>query len=315
MPWTTPAALKEAGVVGMNARNHRYILAYNQRAHYTRVDDKLETKILAGKAGVPVPELLGAVRYQAQVKELSKLLSDLDSFVIKPTKGSGGRGILVIVGRDKDGNFLKPSGEVQTMADVKRHVTNVLAGLYSLGGVPDVAMIERIIEFTEAFDGYSYQGVPDVRVIVFKGYPILAMTRLSTSASDGKANLHQGAVGVGLGMKDGRAVRAVQYDRPITEHPDTGKSFSELIVPQWREHLMIATRCYSFIQMGYFGADVVIDKELGTLILELNARPGLAIQTANGIGLRRRLDVLEALDDDELPSVEERVDFAQEHFG
>jgi len=48
------------------------------------------------------------------------------------------------------------------------------------------------------------------------------------------------------------------------------------------------------------------------MLLELNARPGLAIQMANGEGLRPRLDLVEG-QSDKLPP-EERVRFAQEHF-
>ena len=83
-------------------------------------------------------------------------------------------------------------------------MTDILAGLFSLGGSLDVAVIEALIQFDSAFDGFSFEGVPDVRVIVFKGFPVMAMMRLSTAASDGKANLHQGAVGVGIDITTGK---------------------------------------------------------------------------------------------------------------
>lgn len=44
----------------------------------------------------------------------------------------------------------------------------------------------RIIHFDNVFDGYSFEGVPDTRVIIFKGFPVMSMMRLSTAASDGK---------------------------------------------------------------------------------------------------------------------------------
>ena len=112
--------------------------------------------------------------------------------VIKPAQGSGGKGILVII-KHKDGVYTKPSGVEINKQDVERHITNTMAGLFSLGGKNDVAMVEDLIQFDDVFDGFSYEGVPDVRVIVFKGYPVMAMMRCSTAASDGKANLHQGA--------------------------------------------------------------------------------------------------------------------------
>jgi D-alanine-D-alanine ligase-like ATP-grasp enzyme len=39
------------------------------------------------------------------------------------------------------------------------------------------------------------------------------------------------------------------------------------------------------VGLGYLGADIVLDHRQGPLLLEANARPGLAIQIANGQGL------------------------------
>ncbi|MFA0698543.1 sugar-transfer associated ATP-grasp domain-containing protein, partial [Vibrio sp. 10N.222.49.C9] len=104
--------------------------------------------------------------------------------------------------------------------------------------------VENLIKFDSCFEGYSYEGVPDVRIIVFKGYPVMAMMRLSTSNSDGKANLHQGAVGVGIDIATGKAVRAVQYDLPVTHHPDTGKDLMQLQVPHWERLLVLASSAW-----------------------------------------------------------------------
>jgi alpha-L-glutamate ligase-like protein len=297
----------------MNARNHGVVQRYNKRQHYPRVDDKLITKRILLDAGIEVPDLLGTVRYQSDIgKTLPRLLERHDRFAIKPAHGSGGRGILIAVGRDDRGRFVKPSGRPIERAEIDRHVTQILSGLYSLGGRPDVAMIEQCIAFTEAFDRFTFQGVPDVRLIVFRGYPVMAMTRLSTEVSDGKANLHQGAVGVGLSLRDGSALKAVQHNRSITHHPDTQADLTELVVPHWEEHMTLATRCHAVTELDYFGADVVIDKRRGPLIIELNARPGLAIQIANGQGLIGRLDAILPLDP-EVP-VAERIARSRELF-
>lgn len=146
-------------------------------------------------------------------------------------------------------------------------------------------MVENLIQFDDVFDGFSYEGVPDIRVIVFKGYPVMAMMRLSTTASDGKANLHQGAVGVGIDIATGKALRAVQFNRPIEHHPDTGRLLNELVVPHWELLLTLAASAWEMTGLGYLGTDMVLDKVQGPMVLELNARPGLAIQIANGCGL------------------------------
>ncbi len=307
-----PKALHDAGILSMNRRNLCYVSRYNKRSLLPLVDDKLSTKRLAEKANVAVPKLLGVIEYQHDVQQLPALLQGLNDFVIKPANGSGGKGILVITGRDGE-LFVKGSGDKLTYSDIKRHVTNTLGGLYSLGGKTDVALIEHRIQADPVFDRYSHEGVPDIRTIVFKGYPVMAMLRLATKDSDGKANLHQGAVGVGLNMANGHSLRAVQFDQPVERHPDTGHDFSQLKVPHWKELLTLTARCYEMTDLGYLGVDMVLDQHAGPLILELNARPGLAIQIANGKGLASRLENIETISNDSR-SVEERVAYAMETF-
>lgn len=46
--------LSQKGVLGINNRNANYTLKYNTRNKYPIVDNKLKTKQLAVKAGIPV---------------------------------------------------------------------------------------------------------------------------------------------------------------------------------------------------------------------------------------------------------------------
>jgi len=175
-------------------------------------------------------------------------------------------------------------------------------------------MIESLIEFDPLFEGYSHLGVPDIRLIVFKGYPVMGMLRLATAASDGKANLHQGAVGVGLDISSGRAVSAVQFNRPVELHPDTAKPLNQISIPGWQSLLELSARCYEVSELGYLGVDLVLDNQQGPLVLELNARPGLSIQIANQNGLLPRLTKIEALRLRRPRNVEQRVLFSIENF-
>jgi alpha-L-glutamate ligase-like protein len=297
----------------MNRRNVSYINTYNTRSRYPLVDDKLKTKLQAEKFRLATPQLLAVIRHQYEVRSFEQISQDLCGFAIKPAKGSGGKGILVITDRDQD-LYVKSSGSRINIHDVKRHLSNILAGLYSLGGSPDVAIIEDLIRPAEMFEKLSYAGVPDIRVIVFNGYPVMAMLRLSTRASDGKANLHKGAVGVGLDIATGQSLHAVQYSRRITRHPDTDLALNTIIIPDWKDLLLLAAHSFELTRLGYIGADIVVDAQRGPMLLELNARPGLSIQIANGRGLLPRLRRIEALDPDFSPRPEERVAFAMSTF-
>ena len=299
--------LSNMGIMGMNARNFKVISKLNKRRLYPLVDDKVKTKELALKAGINTTQKIGIIEYQHEVKNFSNIVKSSPEFVIKPAHGSGGKGVLVIK-KWEENRFITASEKVLSYMDVYQHISNILSGLYSLGGRYDVALIEEMVHFSDIFQKFSYQGVPDVRMIVYKGYPVMAMTRLATLESGGRANLHQGAVGVGLDVRTGQTLTAVQHNKPIFIHPDTKANLKELKVPFWREHLLIAAKAYEMTGLGYLGADIVLDKDKGPMMLELNARPGLAIQIANSLGLKKAIKNAEKNYPPNL-SAEERVDF------
>lgn len=311
--YTRYRQMTAGGVLGMNCRNIDFIGRYNSRKLYPLVDNKLKTKRLALAHGVNVPELIGVIANQHDVNRVEAMTAKCSGFCIKPAKGSGGKGILV-VSRDSEGQMRRSNGQPITVADIERHISNVLAGLFSLGGATDVAVVESLILVDKSLQKYTYEGVPDLRVIVFLGFPIMAMMRLSCASSKGKANLHQGAVGVGIDIDRGRAVRAVQGGKTVTHHPDTGQNLSELVVPQWLAMLELACACSDMTGLGYLGVDLVLDQDRGPLLLELNARPGLSIQVANRAGLLPRLRFIEGLEHADALSLSERVALSRAHF-
>jgi len=283
--------LRQAGVLGLNERNSEFITRLNPRRLYPRVDDKALTKELALKAGMAVPELYGIISNQGEVREFDDIVGDRESFVIKPAQGSGGDGILVVTGRSQRRRdaYRLASGVRISAAEIAHHISNIVSGQYSLSGNPDKALIEYCVRFGSVFADVSYQGVPDIRVIVYRGYPTMAMVRLPTRASDGKANLHQGAVGAGVDMSLGETLTGVLGNDVVDEHPDTGVLVVGLQIPQWDFILETSARGFEVTGLGYLGVDMVIDRELGPMILEMNARPGLNIQIANCAGLANRL--------------------------
>lgn len=311
----TARRLREIGLVGIGERNADFVLLYNPRKFYPRVDDKLITKNLALEAGLPVPELYAVVREEHEIEELHAKIRDRDQFVVKPAHGSGGDGILVITGRRGD-KYRRSNGGFISRDEFDHHLSNMLSGLFSLGGQPDHVLVEYCVQFDPVFDNVSYKGVPDIRIIVFLGYPVMAMIRLPTRMSDGKANLHQGAIGVGIDIPTGITKRGVWGNEPVKEHPDTEHSIVGLNIPRWDELLLIAARAYELSCLGYVGVDIVLDRNLGPLILELNARPGLAIQIANGNGLAHRLQRIQALEAAGALAKDpvERVAFAKANF-
>lgn len=314
-PFSVARRLHRIGLMGLNRRNAEFVLRYNPRKLYPRVDDKLITKKLALAAGLPVPDLYAVVRHEHEIADLHARLRDRDKFVVKPAHGSGGDGILVVTGRRGE-RYRRASGQLMDRVEFNHHLSNGLAGLFSLGGQPDHLIVEYCVEFDPIFDQISFKGVPDIRIIVFLGYPVMAMLRLPTRLSDGKANLHQGAVGVGIDLPTGLTKRGVWGSEVVSEHPDTEHSLVGMEIPGWGDLLHMAARCHELSGLGYVGVDFVLDRKRGPLILELNARPGLSIQIANGNGELNNLRRIQALERTGQLSNDpaRRVEFARSAF-
>jgi alpha-L-glutamate ligase-like protein len=312
--------LKELGILGINNRVGRYILRHNKRANYPLVDNKVLTAQRAESWGIPTPENYFIVENYGSLKNLHLRLAKYDSFVIKPANGSQGNGIIVIkeVIKEEVNGELKitcrrSNDKLMEIDEVKHHISGILSGLYSLSGSQDAAIIQAKIDKHPIFDNYSFGGIPDIRVIVFEGFPVMSMVRLPTKSSDGKANLHQGAIGAGLNLSNGWTNNAVIRNQVITTHPDTGHDILGLKLPFWKEILELAAHCYDMVGLGYLGADIVLTPDNGPILLELNARPGLGIQIANLAGLVPRLEKISQ----EAPKnllAKERAEYSMKNF-
>lgn len=281
------------GILGMNRRNAECILDLNPRSAFPLVDNKRRMRDVCQRIGVNTPTIHGTVSAHSAMRHLPRHLANLDSFVLKPNRGAGGRGILVIVGRQGNG-YLRHNGQPLEMSDLRQHVSSIVSGLFSLGGQPDEALIQQRVLIHPAFEKITFQGIPDIRVIVYKRVPCMAMLRLPTKESGGRANLHQGGLGAGVDLATGRTTRAVRRNRVTDRHPDTGESLIGFAVPHWQDILAMSVKVAEAVPLGYLGVDIVLDRDHGPMLLEANARPGLAIQIANGQGLQPRLDAIDA---------------------
>lgn len=306
----------QLGILGINRRIGEFILPYNPRQFYPLVDNKIKTYQLCLENAIPSPTHYWQIQSHGELKEMSRHLSEHSSFAIKPCRGAMGNGILIVndVKWEEDGelwSFKTSKGDLDKK-DIEYFISDILSGMYSLSGLPDEAIIQEKLNPHPEMARFSYRGIADIRVIVFRGYPVMAMLRLPTSLSRGRANLHQGAVGCGVDLTTGSVCHAIWQNRNITTHPDTDEVFTTLKLPFWEEILTMAVRCYKITGMGYLGVDIVLDEARGPLLLEINARPGLSIQTANMAGLLPRLRLVK--NQPEKLSTEKKVKFAMENF-
>ena len=298
---------KASGILGLNARNLLFLSEFNSRANRKLADDKLYTKHFLSARGIGVPKLYATIRSLQELRNFNpKKLPK--SFVVKPNRGYGGEGIIAI--HDTRGKYYYDSnGDRYTWEDFYQHIVGILDGHYAVSGLHDIALFEERLVSHEYFNNFMEQGLPDIRIIVFNYVPVIAMLRLPTNSSRGKANLHLGAIGIGIDLGSGQATFGVIGNKLIKKLPN-GESIRKIFIPDWHDLLLTASKTQYITQIGYLAVDLALTKS-GIKILELNARAGLAIQISNQALLRQRLG---KVDDLKVASPEEGVRIAQTLF-
>ncbi len=295
----------------MNARMLQFIRSSNSPESVRLANRKLATKRALQKAGLATPRLFGIIRTPGDLRRFrwTKLPS---SFVLKPNSASGGGGIVVIFGRNKKGNWVKADKTEVFIPELRRHTLDILDGNFSASNIPDIAFFEQRVKVHADLKPYSVRGVPDVRVLVYNFVPVMAMLRLPTAESGGRANLHSGGIGVGIDLATGTTTHAIQRGSLIDTLPGSRQRLAGITVPYWNDILLLASRASEAANLRYAGVDVAIDREDGPLVLEINARPGLEIQFANVAPLKTRLRRIEGLS---LTNPQKRISVAKSLFG
>lgn len=280
-------------ILGMNARNFLYIRKYNPGSAKKRADNKLSAKRMLIRNEIPTTALVTAFPDRESVRSFSWDLPE-NGFVLKPARGYGGEGIVVFKNwRNGIGETI--SGTSYDIKALESHILDIFEGVYSLQALPDAAYVEERVIVHPFFRKIVPIGLPDIRIIVFNKVPIMAMLRLPTEESKGKANLHLGAVGVGIDMKTGITTHAIYRNKHVSFIPGTKTKIRGIKIPLWDEMLLLAVKTQDVSRLGYTGVDVVLDANKGPLVLEINSRPGLAIQNANLASMRSRLERVENL--------------------
>lgn len=300
---------RNSGILGINARNLLYIRPYNQEKSVEFADDKLKTKAFLSARGIPVPKLLSVIGNKSELDKFNfqKLHAE---FVLKPNLGYGGQGIIPIL-KKHHGEFLGTRGQVYNKNYLIEHIRNILSGTFAINEQQDKAFFEKLITTDDILGKFAFNGLPDIRIILYNLVPVMAMLRLPTEESDGKANLHQGAIGAGIDLAKGEVTHLLHKNSIIKEIPDRG-AIKGLKIPFWDDILRIAGKSQLASNLGYMGADIAIDKHHGPVLLEINARAGISIQMANLSPLRKRLEKLDGMP---ITSVEKGIRLAKDLFG
>lgn len=301
---------KNYWILWQNARNLNYINEYNDKFAKKLADSKLKTKEFLSKKWVSVSESLYIIKNH---KELDTI--DFSSFefpfVVKPNAGYWGKGILIFERKDSHWNFVTNDHQSYTLSEFKTHIWDILDGFYSLSWTRDKVIFEKKIVLDHSIELLGKYGLPDIRVIVFNSIPVIAMLRVPTQNSKGKANLHAWACWVGIDIWSGKLTYITQFKKMIKSIPWIG-DVRNIELPKWEEILKLAVKVQQITNIWYVGCDIVLDENVGPLLLEMNVRPWLEVQVANKVPLLERLKKVENI---KVHSIEKWVRLARDLFG
>jgi alpha-L-glutamate ligase-like protein len=281
---------KASDILGMNARNQLYTSQNSSQAKRFGTS-KYATKVLLENKGIPTAKVFGILGTKEDIQDFPWESME-KNFVIKPSNGNAGKGIMIFKRQDADKkHWFDTIGRRISLEEIILHCSDILEGQYSTYGATAHVIIEERVPIHTKLQKYAYRGTPDIRVIVFNHIPIMAMLRLPTAQSEGRANLHQGAMAVGIDMFSGVTTYGITgKGQPISVVPDNKRKVNGIKIPGWTQLLTVAVTAADAADLVFCGVDLFVHEEKGPLVVELNANPGLSIQLANKAGLRRRLE-------------------------
>ncbi len=273
-------------VLGINERNVDYVYAKNPRKYFPLADDKVLCKEVLHQHHIACAETYGVIKRIGDIPTIWQQVQHYKKLAIKPANGSGGGGILIL--KKQDGHWMA-SGKKISDEKIFTHLARIIMGMYAFGST-DSVLIEQCIEPHPFFAEIFPAGVPDFRIILLNNQPIMGMLRVPTEKSDGKANLHQGGLGIGVDMNNGLLTHAYDGQQYHESHPDNNNPILGKTIPYWSELVDLSIQTSLAFPLDYLGVDIVLDKTFGPMIMEINVRPGLGIQLANRIGLKAAIE-------------------------
>lgn len=297
------------GVLGMNARNLKYIRKKNQGDSVSLADSKMKTKMFLSERGIPFAETYAQICTHQELSSFDFSSIPVDAFVIKPNHGSKWQGIL-IVKRNKQKKYII-SGSEWSEDEIRLYMRDIISGEFSLYGNHDSCIIEELLVPGKFFSKYSRYWLADIRIIVYNYVPITAMIRMPTALSGGKANLAQGGIWLGLNIASGEVISFYQHKRNYTDiFPSPWEFLKGTRVSYWDKVLLHSSQIQFHTGLWYLALDWVITKNWPKL-LEINARAGLEIQNVNLVPLAKRLEQVDVL---KIKSPEKWVEIAKSLF-
>lgn len=326
-----------------NARNLLYIKKFNDKKAIRLANNKLETKIFLWERWIPFAKTYWIISNRNELYEFDFSYLPKKTFIIKPNQWSKGNWILIVKNISKEEN-LKPKEKnnflnfiikkrekivpyktipthkkelyhiwEKTINDptFRRYLLDIIDGKFSMNMGWDKVIIEEKLTPGELFKDFCEYGLADIRIIVFNLVPIATMIRVPTKYSNGKANLAQWWLGLGIEICTGKITSMLRKNKVYThKFPKEFAHFFGKQIPYRKDILFLSSKAQYYVNLGYLALDRVITNE-GPKLLEINARAWLEVQKVTNTPLEK---ILEKIEDLNIQDPEKWVEIAKTLF-
>lgn len=251
-------------------------------AYSSLVNDKYVFHCVSQYHHLPVPRIHGVFRkgnFVAADGEGNAVQGEVDrKVVLKPVRGMQGKGIY----------FVNLNDISSSSGGARR---NALPDGFREASLATDFVVQEFIRQHPLLDEINPHSLNTIRIITLltgenQAEPVAAMLRTSSDKLP-VDNFSTGGIVIGIDMETGNLNREGflknPYGTTVASHPETGRRFSDIQVPFWKELKEVAVRAQEiFCQLKSIGWDFAIS-ESGPVLIEGNIEWGTAgIQAATG---------------------------------
>jgi hypothetical protein len=236
------------------------------------LQDKIVCELLCRGIGINnLPPTYGIISPDQNYKERIESLfqnSNVDSLIIKPLTGGGGRHI-VLAKRINNNIIIQSKKGFVPLQDF--HLTKT-------------AILQEVIKQDKRMSAFSSSSVNTIRVLTMytknESTIILAAVMRCGVGESYIDNWSEGGIAVGIDLETGR-LKKYGYDKKgirYISHPTSKATFEDFLIPKWKKICEISVKiqqalpCYRIL-----GMDIALQENGEPILIEVNNQPAFLL--------------------------------------
>ncbi|MCX6807778.1 MAG: DUF1704 domain-containing protein [Patescibacteria group bacterium] len=304
-------------ILGANSNFLDFVYPVRSQQDFSWIKNRSKIKAWLQARGIFMPKTLLIVK---NISDLDRLNFDIlpQKFIIRKVFNNGRDDNILTLSSIGANAWLDSRKRLWKPEDIKQHILDILDGGFSKSGLPDIACIEQRPELDKFFARLGQDGLPVIKIIVYRNVPLMAMLKLAPPAIvNNKFGLRQNEILIGIDIATGETTNlftnsVFDHKKEILTLPWSGRVVRGLEIPMWQDILLLASQVQSLINANYLTVEISLDAKNGPVVCGLSIDSDLDVQLANHSSLRERLDKVKGL---KISTLAQGVSISRDLFG